>query len=80
VATSRQTIFALGSCSPARRVSLFCVPGQPHLSSIDPYRAAGIISSTVAPFGGVKQSGFGREGSRYGLDEYTYIKYVMMGV
>jgi succinate-semialdehyde dehydrogenase / glutarate-semialdehyde dehydrogenase len=40
----------------------------------------GIISTAAAPFGGVKQSGFGREGSRYGLDEYTAVKYVMMGV
>ena len=38
----------------------------------------GIISSEVAPFGGMKQSGIGREGSRYGIDEYLEIKYVMM--
>ena len=43
-------------------------------------RAAGIISTASAPFGGVKQSGFGREGSHMGLDEYTSIKYIMMGV
>ncbi len=40
----------------------------------------GIISNASAPFGGIKQSGFGREGSRYGLDEYTSIKYIMLGV
>jgi len=40
----------------------------------------GIISTAAAPFGGVKQSGFGREGSKYGLDEYSQIKYIMMGV
>ncbi|MEP1552847.1 aldehyde dehydrogenase family protein, partial [Paraglaciecola sp.] len=39
----------------------------------------GIISSEVAPFGGVKQSGNGREGSKYGLDDYTEIKYLCMG-
>ena len=39
----------------------------------------GIISTPVAPFGGVKASGIGREGSRYGLDEYTEIKYLCMG-
>ncbi len=38
----------------------------------------GIISSEVAPFGGVKQSGLGREGSHYGIDEYLEIKYVAM--
>ncbi|MAC47461.1 MAG: succinate-semialdehyde dehydrogenase (NADP(+)) [Oceanospirillum sp.] len=39
----------------------------------------GIISTTVAPFGGVKQSGIGREGSKYGIDDYVEIKYMMMG-
>ncbi|HTV86432.1 MAG TPA: NAD-dependent succinate-semialdehyde dehydrogenase [Dyella sp.] len=39
----------------------------------------GIISTEVAPFGGVKESGLGREGSRYGLDEYVELKYLMMG-
>jgi succinate-semialdehyde dehydrogenase/glutarate-semialdehyde dehydrogenase len=38
----------------------------------------GIISTEVAPFGGVKQSGLGREGSKYGLDEYTELKYMMI--
>ncbi|MGH6719928.1 MAG: NAD-dependent succinate-semialdehyde dehydrogenase [Alphaproteobacteria bacterium] len=39
----------------------------------------GIISTEVAPFGGVKESGVGREGSKYGLDEYMEIKYMCMG-
>jgi succinate-semialdehyde dehydrogenase/glutarate-semialdehyde dehydrogenase len=39
----------------------------------------GIISSASAPFGGVKQSGLGREGSKYGLDDYLEIKYMLMG-
>lgn len=39
----------------------------------------GIISSEVAPFGGIKQSGMGREGSKYGLDDYLEIKYLCMG-
>ncbi|GAB2918356.1 NAD-dependent succinate-semialdehyde dehydrogenase [Rheinheimera gaetbuli] len=39
----------------------------------------GIISNAVAPFGGVKQSGYGREGSKYGLDDYTDIKYLCLG-
>ena len=37
------------------------------------------ISTEVAPFGGVKQSGLGREGSRYGIDDYLEIKYVCLG-
>ncbi len=36
----------------------------------------GIISNEMAPFGGIKQSGWGREGSRYGLDDYLSLKYV----
>ncbi|WP_373499749.1 NAD-dependent succinate-semialdehyde dehydrogenase, partial [Desulfococcus sp.] len=39
----------------------------------------GILSTAVAPFGGVKESGIGREGSRYGIDEYVEIKYLCMG-
>jgi succinate-semialdehyde dehydrogenase/glutarate-semialdehyde dehydrogenase len=38
----------------------------------------GLISTEVAPFGGVKQSGIGREGSRYGMDEYLEMKYVCL--
>ncbi|MGI9895146.1 NAD-dependent succinate-semialdehyde dehydrogenase [Vibrio natriegens] len=39
----------------------------------------GIISNEVAPFGGVKQSGFGREGAKQGIDEYLNIKYICLG-
>jgi succinate-semialdehyde dehydrogenase/glutarate-semialdehyde dehydrogenase len=39
----------------------------------------GLISTEVAPFGGVKSSGLGREGSRHGLDDYMEIKYVALG-
>ncbi len=39
----------------------------------------GIISTEVAPFGGFKESGLGREGSKYGLDEYLEVKYVAVG-
>ncbi|XP_022735710.1 succinate-semialdehyde dehydrogenase, mitochondrial [Durio zibethinus] len=39
----------------------------------------GLISTEVAPFGGVKQSGLGREGSKYGMDEYLELKYVCLG-
>lgn len=38
----------------------------------------GLISNEIAPFGGVKQSGLGREGSKYGLDEYLEIKYICL--
>jgi succinate-semialdehyde dehydrogenase/glutarate-semialdehyde dehydrogenase len=39
----------------------------------------GFITTEVAPFGGVKQSGIGREGSRYGIDEYVEVKYLCFG-
>ena len=40
---------------------------------------SGIFSNEIGPFGGVKQSGIGREGSRYGLDDYLELKYVCLG-
>ncbi len=39
----------------------------------------GLISTETAPFGGIKQSGLGREGSKYGIDDYTEIKYMCLG-
>ena len=40
----------------------------------------GIISAAAAPFGGIKESGLGREGSRYGIDEYLELKYLRIGL
>jgi succinate-semialdehyde dehydrogenase/glutarate-semialdehyde dehydrogenase len=39
----------------------------------------GLISTEVAPFGGVKESGIGREGSKYGIEDYLVVKYLCMG-
>ncbi len=39
----------------------------------------GLISTEVAPFGGIKESGYGREGSKYGIEDYSDIKYVCVG-
>ena len=39
----------------------------------------GIISTEVAPFGGMKMSGLGREGSKYGIEDYLEIKYLTLG-
>ncbi len=39
----------------------------------------GLISTEIAPFGGVKQSGLGREGSKYGIEDYLEIKYLCLG-
>ena len=38
----------------------------------------GIISTEMAPFGGIKESGIGREGSKYGVDDYLEMKYVSL--
>ena len=40
----------------------------------------GLISTEVAPFGGVKESGLGREGSKYGIEDYLSIKYICMAI
>ena len=40
----------------------------------------GVISTEVAPFGGVKESGLGREGADVGLHEYTDLKFIAMGI
>lgn len=39
----------------------------------------GIISTCEAPFGGIKESGLGREGSHFGVDEYLQVKYICLG-
>ena len=39
----------------------------------------GLISTEVAPFGGIKESGIGREGSKYGIEEFLEIKYICLG-
>jgi succinate-semialdehyde dehydrogenase/glutarate-semialdehyde dehydrogenase len=41
---------------------------------------SGAISTEVAPFGGQKSSGLGREGSKYGIEEYLEVKYLHMGL
>jgi succinate-semialdehyde dehydrogenase/glutarate-semialdehyde dehydrogenase len=40
---------------------------------------SGILSQATIPFGGVKESGFGKEGSKYGVDDYLTVKLVLMG-
>ena len=39
----------------------------------------GIISTEIAPFGGMKESGIGREGSKYGIEDYLEVKYLCLG-
>lgn len=40
----------------------------------------GLISAAEAPYGGIKSSGLGREGSKYGIDEYLEMKYLCMSI
>ncbi|GAI22836.1 unnamed protein product, partial [marine sediment metagenome] len=40
----------------------------------------GLISTETAPFGGVKQSGQGREGSKYGVEDYLEMKFLCLGI
>ena len=53
----------------------FLFLGQSNMVGIN----TGVLSTEVAPFGGVKASGLGREGGRYGLDEYQELKYLCFG-
>ena len=39
----------------------------------------GVISTEIAPFGGMKESGIGREGSKYGIEDYLEVKYLCLG-
>ena len=55
------------------------LPASSNYSFINKLVNEGIISTAEAPFGGIKQSGIGREGSRYGIEEYLEIKYVCLG-
>jgi succinate-semialdehyde dehydrogenase/glutarate-semialdehyde dehydrogenase len=41
---------------------------------------SGLISTEVAPFGGIKESGMGREGSKYGILDYTELKFICIGL
>ncbi|MCJ2181509.1 NAD-dependent succinate-semialdehyde dehydrogenase [Novosphingobium sp. 1949] len=79
IAMANQTEFGLASYFYARdlsrvwRVAEALEAGMVGINT-------GLISTEVAPFGGVKQSGLGREGSHYGLDDYMELKYLCMGI
>lgn len=73
-----------GQCMPLCRCPrLATMPGgasDPLFDKDADWLISGAISDTAAPFGGVKQSGFGREGSKYGIDEFVVTKMVMTGL
>ncbi|RDK03644.1 NAD-dependent succinate-semialdehyde dehydrogenase [Paraburkholderia lacunae] len=78
IALANDTPFGLASYVFARDVGrIFRVVDQLEFGMVGVNE--GLISTEVAPFGGVKTSGLGREGSKYGIDDYVEIKYVALG-
>lgn len=78
IALANDTEFGLASYFYARDMSRIWRVGEALESGIVGINT-GIISTEVAPFGGVKESGVGREGSKYGIDDYLEIKYLCIG-
>jgi len=78
IAMANDTEFGLASYFYARDVGRIWRVGEGLESGIVGINT-GIISTEVAPFGGVKESGVGREGSRYGIEEFLEVKYMCMG-
>ena len=78
IALANDTVFGLASYFYARdigRVFRVAEALEAGIVSVN----EGIFATEVAPFGGYKQSGVGREGSKYGIDEYLEIKYINLG-
>ena len=79
VAMANDTIFGLAGYFYSRDLSRIWRVAEAMESGMVGINT-GILSTEVAPFGGVKQSGLGREGSRHGLDDYMEIKYLCLGL
>lgn len=79
IAMANDTEFGLASYFYARDLSRVWKVSEALESGIVGVNT-GIISNEVSPFGGIKESGVGREGSKYGMDDFLEIKYVCMGV
>jgi succinate-semialdehyde dehydrogenase/glutarate-semialdehyde dehydrogenase len=79
VAMANDTEFGLASYFYARDIGRIWRVGEGIESGMVGVNT-GLISNEVAPFGGVKQSGIGREGSKYGIEEFLEVKYLCMGV
>lgn len=78
IAYANDTEFGLASYFYARDLGrVFRVAERLHYGMVAVN--SGILSNAAAPFGGVKQSGLGREGSRYGIEDYLEIKYICLG-
>ncbi|MEL6336708.1 MAG: NAD-dependent succinate-semialdehyde dehydrogenase [Pseudomonadota bacterium] len=79
IALANDSVFGLASYFYARDLGRVWRVGEALESGIVGVNT-GIISTEVAPFGGVKQSGLGREGSHHGIEEYLEMKYLCLGV
>jgi succinate-semialdehyde dehydrogenase/glutarate-semialdehyde dehydrogenase len=79
IAQANDTIFGLASYFYAKDISRVTKVAEALEYGIVGVNT-GIISTEVAPFGGVKQSGLGREGSRHGIDDYMEMKYICVSV
>ena len=79
IALANDTIFGLASYFYAKDLSRVTKVAEALEYGIVGVNT-GIISTEVAPFGGVKQSGLGREGSRHGMDDYMEMKYICTSV
>ena len=79
IAMANDTEFGLASYFYARDVGRIWRVGEGLESGIVGINT-GIISTEVAPFGGVKESGVGREGSKYGIEDFLEVKYMCMGL
>ncbi|MBK5924810.1 NAD-dependent succinate-semialdehyde dehydrogenase [Rhodovulum sulfidophilum] len=79
IAMANDTIFGLASYFYARDLSRVYKVAEALEYGIVGVNT-GVISTEVAPFGGVKQSGLGREGSRHGIEDYLEMKYICMSV
>lgn len=78
IKAANETPFGLASYFYSRDVSrIFRVAGALEYGMVG--INSGAISTELAPFGGIKESGIGREGSRHGIEEYTELKYMMIG-
>ena len=78
IAMANDTEFGLASYFYARDIGRIWRVGEGLESGMVGINT-GLISNEVAPFGGVKESGIGREGSKYGIEEYLEVKYLCMG-
>jgi succinate-semialdehyde dehydrogenase/glutarate-semialdehyde dehydrogenase len=78
IALANDTEFGLASYFYARDIGRIWRVGEGLESGMVGINT-GLISNEVAPFGGVKESGIGREGSKYGIEEYLEVKYLCMG-